>query len=470
MNRAATLALGLLALTGTAAAKDLVGVFQDAVQNDPTIRQANANRLATREARPQAWAQVLPQLNATAAITRDHTSGFQDQVAEISDPNCVPSATVICPTVPVVVSLPTTIDTTTRNWAVNLRSNLFSWTNWMNIKAAAKEVAQAEATYQAAEQDLILRVATAYFVVLAADDTLLREPGGAGSDPAPARPGRQALRGRTHRDHRRAGGEGRRATPRRPPSSPPSVPSPPTSYRLEEITGQKYDRSAKPGPDMPLKAPNPRRGRAGSTISLEQNLVAGLEPPGGGHRARQRARRLRRTPADARPGRRPHLHQERRRPGPRGRRRSATWTASSTTAISACSSRCRSSAAALRSRRCARASTAGLPPRRRWSQSSRATERARPATRYLGVISGIARVQALLQALRVEPDRAQGDRGRLRSRNAHRGRRAERAPHTRAGADRLRRQPLRLHRERAAAARWRPAPSTAPSCPRSTSG
>src|SRR5215470_12574009 len=103
MNRAATLALGLLALTGTAAAKDLVGVFQDAVQNDPTIKQANANRLATREARPQAWAVVLPQLNATAGITRDHTSGFQDQVAEVSDPNCVPTPTVPCATVPVVV-------------------------------------------------------------------------------------------------------------------------------------------------------------------------------------------------------------------------------------------------------------------------------------------------------------------------------------------------------------------------------
>ena len=95
MNRAATLALGLLALTGTAAAKDLVGVFQDAVQNDPTIRQANANRLATREARPQAWAIVLPQLNATAGITRDHTSGNQDQIAQISDPNCTPSTTVV---------------------------------------------------------------------------------------------------------------------------------------------------------------------------------------------------------------------------------------------------------------------------------------------------------------------------------------------------------------------------------------
>ena len=52
-----------------------------------------------------------------------------------------------------------TIDTTTKTWALNLRSNLFSWTNWMQIKAASNEVAQAEATYEAAEQDLILRVA-----------------------------------------------------------------------------------------------------------------------------------------------------------------------------------------------------------------------------------------------------------------------------------------------------------------------
>jgi len=68
-----------------------------------------------------------------------------------------------------VLPLPSTIDTTTRGWAVNLRSNLFSWTNWMQIKAASAEVAQAEANYQAAEQDLILRVATAYFLVLSAE-------------------------------------------------------------------------------------------------------------------------------------------------------------------------------------------------------------------------------------------------------------------------------------------------------------
>jgi len=47
------------------------------VHNDPVIRQADANRLAAREARPQAWAAVLPQLNGTASATGDHNAGEQ---------------------------------------------------------------------------------------------------------------------------------------------------------------------------------------------------------------------------------------------------------------------------------------------------------------------------------------------------------------------------------------------------------
>src|SRR5256885_3429263 len=91
MNRASTLALALLApvllaFSGAAPAKDLVGVFEDAVHNDPVIRQADANRLAAREARPQAWAALLPQLNGTAAVTRDHSAGFQDQISTIAVP------------------------------------------------------------------------------------------------------------------------------------------------------------------------------------------------------------------------------------------------------------------------------------------------------------------------------------------------------------------------------------------------
>jgi len=48
----------------------------------------------------------------------------------------------------------------------------------MALKGAGREVAQAEATYQAAEQQLILRVrARAYFSVLAAEDGLESQPG-----------------------------------------------------------------------------------------------------------------------------------------------------------------------------------------------------------------------------------------------------------------------------------------------------
>src|SRR4029077_12525061 len=121
-------------------------VFEDAVHSDPVIRQADANRLAAREARPHAWAVLLPQLNGTAGATGDHNAGEQPFFG------VGPNGT------PLVTSAPEVLDTSTKTWAVNLRQNLFSWSNWMALKGAGREVAQAEATYQAAEQQLILRV------------------------------------------------------------------------------------------------------------------------------------------------------------------------------------------------------------------------------------------------------------------------------------------------------------------------
>src|SRR5947207_13188579 len=115
MNRASTLALVLLAFSGAAPAKDLVGVFEDAVHNDPLIRQPDANRLAAREARPQALAALLPQLSRTAGISGAHSAGYQDQVFQP----------------PTAARLQITTDTNTQPWAENLRQNLFSGGNWM---------------------------------------------------------------------------------------------------------------------------------------------------------------------------------------------------------------------------------------------------------------------------------------------------------------------------------------------------
>src|SRR4029077_1048271 len=108
MNRASTFALVLLAFSGPAPAKDLVGVFEDAVHNDPVIRQADANRLAAREARPQAWAAVLPQLNGTASTTGDHNAGQQPFFGTGANG------------APAVVPVPAWVDTPTTTWARNV--------------------------------------------------------------------------------------------------------------------------------------------------------------------------------------------------------------------------------------------------------------------------------------------------------------------------------------------------------------
>src|SRR6187200_1006588 len=61
--------VSLLALSSAASAADLVEVYERALQNDPQIREADANRLASRESKPQALAALLPQLNATGSYS-----------------------------------------------------------------------------------------------------------------------------------------------------------------------------------------------------------------------------------------------------------------------------------------------------------------------------------------------------------------------------------------------------------------
>src|SRR6202521_3334446 len=259
MNRASTLALLLLAFSGTAPAKDLVGVFEDAVHNDPVIRQADANRLAAREARPQAWAAVLPQLNGTASATGDHNAGEQPFFG--TGPNGAP----------LVTSAPAVVDTTSKKWALNLQQNLFSWANWMALKGAASEVAQAEATYQAAEQQLILRVAQAYFNVLAAEDGLEANQASL-----------EAISRQLDQANKRfevgliAITDVQEAKAARDTAAAVVIAAKRTlatsEDQLQEITGQKYDRLSKPGGDMPLKSPEPADESRWVNISLEQNL------------------------------------------------------------------------------------------------------------------------------------------------------------------------------------------------------
>lgn len=161
------LALGLGAVLWAAPllqAADLLEVYQRAVQNDPLLREAEATRLASRESRPRALSALLPQFDAFGSMSSRDSDGsrtfprFDETTGEITN-----------------VTSDNKTDSDTTQYQLQLTQPVFRWDRWVALKQANSQVAQAEANYQAAKQDLILRVAQRYFDALAAKDTLQSE-------------------------------------------------------------------------------------------------------------------------------------------------------------------------------------------------------------------------------------------------------------------------------------------------------
>ena len=172
---AMSLALGATSAVGA----DLMAVYQRALQNDPQLREAEANRLAALEAKPQALSALLPQLSGNGTISREKDTGSQNETEVVTLPTCVPpttpgSGTCVPPGTAnnIFESFPFSgdITTTTHKYTLDLKQNLFRWQNWVALRQADSQVAQAEADYQAAKQDLMERVAQRYFDVLGAQD------------------------------------------------------------------------------------------------------------------------------------------------------------------------------------------------------------------------------------------------------------------------------------------------------------
>ncbi|MEO6080533.1 MAG: TolC family outer membrane protein [Steroidobacteraceae bacterium] len=141
-----------------ASSADLLSVYDQALINDPQIREAQANRMVGREARPAALASLLPQLSATAGRSRSwsNTNGTQELFP--GDPSPLP------------------FDSKSNNsgstWSINLNQSVFSWERWVALRTADHQVAQSESDYLAALQSLAQRVAQQYFAVLNARDDL----------------------------------------------------------------------------------------------------------------------------------------------------------------------------------------------------------------------------------------------------------------------------------------------------------
>ncbi|HMN43681.1 MAG TPA: TolC family outer membrane protein [Povalibacter sp.] len=251
--------LSFLALAAPASAADLIEVYQRAVQNDPQIREADANRLASRESKPQALAALLPQINASGSYEHSQSDGS----------SVFPNTNILGEVE--ILNRDTETEIDTKAYQLQLRQTIFRWDQWQTLKRADAEVAQAEADYQAAQQDLIQRTAQRYFNVLAAQDTV---DAAQATLEAFSRQLEQADKrfevgliaitdvqeARAAHDQAAAGvilAKRQLAT---------------ALELLRELTGESFSSLSAPIDDMPLKSPDPENEETWVTTALEQNL------------------------------------------------------------------------------------------------------------------------------------------------------------------------------------------------------
>src|SRR6185295_14789381 len=165
MRRLLALGVGCL-FSITASAEDLLTIFDQAVVNDPLVREAEFTRKATREARPQAWAAYLPQIGGSWSKEKTDSSGSSTSQQLVNDPGNPGNFIIQTQN----GGGDTTLDQT--SWGLQLRQSVFNWGQLVGLHQAGKIVAQADADYGTAQQDLALRVSTRYFDVLAAQDNV----------------------------------------------------------------------------------------------------------------------------------------------------------------------------------------------------------------------------------------------------------------------------------------------------------
>ena len=165
MRRLLALGLGCL-VTASAYSEDLLTIFDQAVVNDPLVREAEYTRKATREARPQAWAAYLPQINGSYNKGTSEGSRQNTSSQLVQDPNN-PNALVLQE-----FQQNGSFNPDSSGWGVQLHQTIFSWGGLVSLKQSGRIAAQADADYGVAQQDLALRVSTRYFDVLAAQDNV----------------------------------------------------------------------------------------------------------------------------------------------------------------------------------------------------------------------------------------------------------------------------------------------------------
>lgn len=148
----------LCCFQGTAQAADLVEVYRQALACDPTFQQAIAQSFSTKEGLPISIAALLPNIAFTGKpwVTRSAFSGS----AFTTDP---------------VTGIPLSPrNNTVRAYSMYLTvtQTVFNFAQFATVASQVATSKQADATLNAALQDLMVRVAKAYFAILQDEDNL----------------------------------------------------------------------------------------------------------------------------------------------------------------------------------------------------------------------------------------------------------------------------------------------------------
>lgn len=131
-------------------AEDLLSVYDLATQNDPQFRAAQAAYQAQFELKNQSVASFLPTISASAHYTEREDESIGGSLPGTNGTN----------------------EYNTNGYSLNLTQPLYRHQNYVGLNQADAQVAQASAIFENEKQNLILRVATQYFSVLAAEDDL----------------------------------------------------------------------------------------------------------------------------------------------------------------------------------------------------------------------------------------------------------------------------------------------------------
>ncbi|MTV37525.1 TolC family outer membrane protein [Duganella radicis] len=140
-------------LTLNAQAADLLQVYQQALANDATYASARSSLAAGQERITQGRSGLLPTVSASGSNTRNTGDATS---SEFLTGNTIKNDT----------------DYHANTYTVALSQPLFNWGAWETYQQSKLSQATAEATFSQAQQDLIVRVAQAYFDVLTAQDNL----------------------------------------------------------------------------------------------------------------------------------------------------------------------------------------------------------------------------------------------------------------------------------------------------------